>query len=333
MKSIVIHKYGTNDELRLEELPRPTPGPDDLLVETRAASVNPVDFKIREGATKVLLPYRFPLTLGNDLSGVVVETGANVTRFKPGDEIYARLDKDRIGAFAELALVRERAAAPKPPNLSHVEAASIPLVGLTSWQALRDIGRLTAGQKVLIHAGSGGVGTFAIQLAHHLGAKVATTASARNQALVERLGADIVIDYKTTKFEDVIQEYDLVFDTQGGETLERSFSVVRRGGVVVTVGGRPDAKFARAWGLNPMVVFALGILTRKVTRLARAHGVYFEYLFMRASGEQLAQIGELLVSGVIKPIVDKTFPLAQAKEALAYVESGRAVGKVVITMT
>jgi alcohol dehydrogenase len=302
------------------------------LVKVQAASINPVDFKIRQGGIKALIKYRFPLILGNDLCGVVEAVGPSVTRFAAGDEIYARLDKDRIGALAEYALVRPSAAARRPATLDAVQAASIPLVGLTAWQALVEIGRLGAGQKVLIHAGSGGVGTFAIQLAKHLGAQVATTVGARNAELVRQLGADVVIDYKTQRFEEILKDYDLVFDTQGGETLERSFAVVRRGGTVVTVGGKPDAKFARAWGLNPFIVLVLGILMRKVTRLAEERGVRFEYLFMRASGEQLAEIAGLIDRGVVKPVIDRTFPLAEAKEALAYVEAGRATGKVVVTV-
>jgi alcohol dehydrogenase len=211
-----------------------------------------------------------------------------------------------------------------------VQGASLPLVGLTAWQALIDLAQLQAGQKILIHAGSGGVGTFAIQLAKHLGAQVATTASAKNHALLKSLGADVVIDYKTTRFEKVAKDQDVVFDTQAGETLLRSFGSVKSGGVVVTVGGRADAKFARAWGLSLPLVWILGFLNRKVDRQARKKGARFEYLFMRASGEQLKKIGALVDHGVIKTILDRTFPLQAAAEAVSYVESGRAVGKVVI---
>jgi alcohol dehydrogenase len=330
MKALAIRRYRAPMEIM--ELPRPEPGPGDLLVRVRAASVNPVDYKIRDGAVKVLLPYTFPLILGNDLSGDVEAVGPGVTRFAVGDAIYSRLDKDRIGAIAEYTLVRESAAAKKPARLDYVQAASLPLVGLTSWQVLIDIARLKAGQKVLIHAGSGGVGTFAIQLAKHLGAEVATTASARNHELVKSLGADVVIDYKTTRFEEVVRDQDVVFDTQAGETLLRSFEAVTPGGVVVTVGGRPDAKFARSWGLSSPLVFLLGVLNRKVDRLARKKHVRFEYHFMHASGEQLERIGALVDECVIQPIVDKTFPLEAAAEAVSYVESGRAVGKVVIAV-
>lgn len=330
MKALAIRHY--KGPMELMELPRPVPAPGDLLVRVRAASVNPVDYKIRAGGVKVMVPYTFPLILGNDLAGDVEAVGPGVTKFKVGDAVYARLDKDRIGAIAEYALVRESAAATKPSRLDYVQAASLPLVGLTAWQVLVDIAHLQAGQKVLIHAGSGGVGTFAIQLAKHLGAQVATTASARNHALVKELGADVVIDYKTTRFEDVVRDQDVVFDTQAGETLLRSFEVIRPGGIVVTVGGRPDGKFARTWGLSPPLVWILGFLNRKVARLARKKGARFEYWFMHASGEQLAKIGALVDEGVIKPVLDKTFDLESAAEAVSYVESGRAVGKVVVRM-
>jgi alcohol dehydrogenase len=323
-----IRRY--KDPLELLELPRPEPGPNDLLVKVRAASVNPVDFKIRDGGVKVLIAYRFPLVLGNDLAGDVEAAGVRVTRFKPGDAIYARLDKDRIGAFAEWALVSENACASKPAGLDYAQAASLPLVGLTAWQALIEIGQLTRGQKVLIHAGSGGVGTFAIQLARHLGATVATTASAKNHELVRSLGADLAIDYKTTRFEDVVRDQDVVFDTQGGETLLRSFQSVKRGGVVVTVGGVPDGKFARAWGVSLPIIWALTFMTRKFTAAAKKSGARFEYLFMRPSGDQLAEISKLVTQGALKPVLDRRFPFDATREAVAYVESGKAVGKVIV---
>ena len=330
MKAWGISRY--KDPLELLELPRPEPGPNDLLVKVRAASVNPVDFKIRDGGVKVLIPYRFPLVLGNDLAGDVEAVGVKVTRFKPGDAIYARLDKDRIGAFAEWALVSESACALKPAGLDYAQAASLPLVGLTAWQALIEIGRLTRGQKFFIHAGSGGVGTFAIQLAKHLGATVATTASAKNHELVRSLGADLAIDYKTTRFEEVVRDQDVVFDTQGGETLLRSFQSVKRGGVVVTVGGVPDGKFARAWGLSLPIVWALTFMTRKITAAAKQSGARFEYLFMHPSGDQLAEISNLVALGAVKPILDRRFPFDATPEAVAYVETGKAVGKVVVEL-
>lgn len=328
MKALAIRRYKAPMEIM--DLPRPEPGPGELLVRVRAASVNPLDYKIRDGAVKVLLHYSFPLILGNDLAGDVEAVGPGVTRFRVGDAIYSRLDQDRIGAFAEYAVVRESAAAKKPTRLDYVQAASLPLVGLTAWQALIELANLQPGQKVLIHAGSGGVGTFAIQLAKHLGAQIATTAGAKNHALVKSLGADVAIDYKTTRFEEVVREQDVVFDTQGGETLLRSFDSVRSGGVVVTVGGTPDAKLARAWGLSLPLVWIFGFLSRKVVRLARKRGARFEYLFMRSSGEQLERIAALVDQRVIEPVLDETFPLDAAAQAISYVESGRTVGKVVV---
>jgi alcohol dehydrogenase len=328
MKALAIRRYKA--PMETTELPRPEPGPGELLVRVRAAGVNPIDHKIRDGAVKVLLPFSFPLILGTDLAGDVAAIGSGATRFKLGDAVYARLDNDRIGAFAEYALVRERAAARKPARLDYTQAASLPLVGLTAWQTLIELAQLRAGQKVLIHPGSGGVGTFAIQLAKHLGARVATTAGARNHALVKSLGADVVIDYQTSRFEAVVKDQDVVLDTQGGDTLLRSFEVVKPGGVVVTIGGRPDGKFARAWGLSLPLVWILGFLNRRVDRLARKRRVRFEYLFMRASGEQLERLGALVEQGVIKPVLDRVFPFEAAAEAISYMESGRAVGKVVI---
>jgi NADPH:quinone reductase-like Zn-dependent oxidoreductase len=328
VKALAIRRYKAPMEIM--ELPRPVPGPGDLLVRVRAAGINPIDYKIRDGAVKVLLPFSFPLILGTDLAGDVEAIGPGVTRFMVGDAVYSRLDNDRIGAFAEYALVRESAAARKPARLDYAQAASLPLVGLTAWQALIEIARLQAGQKVLIHAGSGGVGTFAIQLAKHLGALVATTAGVRNHALVKSLGADVIIDYRTTRFEAVVNEQDVVLDTQGGDTLLRSFQTAKPGGIVVTIGGRPDGKFARAWGLSLPLVWILGFLNRKVDRLAKEKSVRFQYLFMRASGEQLERIGALVDQGVIEPVLDKIFSLEAAAEAISYVQSGRAVGKVVI---
>ena len=330
MKAAFIRRYGGNKVVELGELPAPQAGPGELLVEVHAASVNPVDFKIRDGMLKMIIPFGFPLILGNDLSGVVKAVGAGVTHFKPGDAVFARMDKRRIGAFAEFAVVAEADAAAKPANLSHIEAAAVPLAGLTAWQALFEIGGLKAGQKVLIHGGSGGVGSFAIQLAHHAGATVATTVGARNAELARRLGADIVIDYKTQRFEDVVSDQDLVFDTQAGDIQHRSFAVLKRGGVLVSIAGKPDGRLVREFGLNPLLGVLLDLLSRKSLRLAKRHGVRYEYLFMHPSGEQLAQIGRLLAEGSVRTVVDKVFPLEQVREALAYSEAGHATGKVVV---
>jgi len=332
MKAALIDRYGRKSPIRVADIPVPSIGDRDLLVQVRAASVNPLDFKIRRGKLKVLLKYRFPLVLGNDLSGIVTAVGAGVTRFKPGDAIYARLDKDRIGAFAEFAAVREGAAASMPANVTFEEAASLPLVALTAWQALVEIGKLNAGQKVLIHAGSGGVGSMAIQIARHLGATVLTTVGQRNAGLVKQLGADVAIDYRSVRFEDVARDCDVVLDSAGGETLLRSFACVKPGGVVVRIGETPSTAFARSWGLNPIMVFVVGLMSRKAEAAARKHQARFEYLFMRPDGEQLRLIAQLVENGEIKPVIDKVFPLDRVGDALAYSESGRATGKVVISL-
>lgn len=330
MKAALIDRYGGNDLVRVTDIAVPMMGPKDVLVQVHAASVNPLDVKTRDGKLKTLLKYRFPLVLGNDLSGVVSAVGSQVTRFKKGDAIYARLDKERIGAFAEFAVVREGAAALKPTNVTFEEAASLPLVALTAWQALVQIGKLRADQRVLIHAGSGGVGSIAIQLARHLGATVYTTVGQRNVELVKRLGADVPIDYRSVRFEDVAKDCDVVLDSAGGDTLVRCFECVKPGGVVVSIGSTPSAAFARSWGLNPIIVLAITVMSRKATAAARRHKARYEYLFMRADGEQLRDITRLVESGAIKPLVDKVFPLEQVREALSYSESGRATGKVVI---
>ncbi|MGH7522031.1 MAG: NADP-dependent oxidoreductase [Gemmatimonadales bacterium] len=332
LKAALIGRYGSNDQVRVADTPVPVMGAMDLLVRVHAASVNPLDVKTRAGNVKMLLKYRFPLVLGNDLAGVVSDVGERVTRFKKGDAVYARLDRDRIGTFAELAVVREGAAAPKPTNVTFEEAASLPLVALTAWQALVEIGALGAKQRVLIHAGSGGVGSVAIQLAHHLGATVFTTVGERNVELVKRLGADVAIDYRSARFEDVAKDCDVVLDSAGGDTLLRCFDCVKPGGVVVSIGSTPSAAFARSWGLNPILVLAIRVISRKVTAAARRHHARYEYLFMRADGAQLSEITRLVERGVIKPLVDKVFPLEQVRDALAYSESGRATGKVVINV-
>lgn len=331
MKAAYIERFGGPEQLIVGERPGPECGPHDLLVQVKAASVNPVDWKIREGKLKIMIKYRLPLILGQDLSGVVVKVGSKVSRFKSGDEVFARLDKSTIGSFAQYAAVRESDAALKPANLTHVEAASIPLVGLTSWQVLRDMVGLKPGQLALIHAGSGGVGTFAIQLAKVLGAKVVTTASVHNGPLVKRLGADRVIDYKSQRFEDVVKDADFVFDTQGGDVLMRSINVAKRGGWVVSIGSIPTPRVMKDWGLAKWKQWLAATMNRKPMALAKARGVKYDYHFMTPSGQQLAAIAKLLEDRKILPVVDKVFRLDQAREAFAYAEAGRTVGKVIIT--
>jgi alcohol dehydrogenase len=331
MKAAILDRFGTNDVVRIRDIAVPSIGVDDLLVRVHAASVNPVDIKTREGKMQTLLKYQLPLVLGNDVAGVVAEVGARVTRFRRGDAVYARVDPSRIGTFAEFAAVSESAAALKPTNATFEEAAALPLVALTAWQALVEIGKLGANQRVLIHAGSGGVGSIAIQLARHLGAMVFTTVGQRNVDLVTRLGANVAIDYRRERFEKVATDCDVVLDSAGGDTLVRCFKCVKRGGVVVSINSNtPSPAFARTWGLNPVIVFVIRVLSRKETAAARKGDARYEYCFVRADGAQLTEIARLVESGAIKPVVDKVYPLEQVCDALAYSESGRATGKVVL---
>ena len=330
MKAFFINRYGKSDVLTLGELTEPTLRDDDVLVQIHAAGVNPVDNKIRGGEFKLLLPYKMPLILGTDLAGVVVGVGPRVRRFKVGDEVYARPDDDRIGTFAELIAVKEGSLALKPANLSMEEAASIPLVALTAWQTLFEKGGLKRGQKVLIHAGSGGVGTIAIQLAKHFGATVATTASAVNTEMLKGLGADIVIDYKKDDFSSKLKDYDLVIDTQGGDTLKRSLRVLKPGGRLIGIAGPPDPDFAKLRGANVLVGLVMRLLSYGIRKAARRSNNSYSFHFMTANGQQLGEITKLIEARLIRPVVDRVFPFEETRQALAYVETGRTTGKVVI---
>jgi NADPH:quinone reductase-like Zn-dependent oxidoreductase len=330
MKAIILDRYGKTAGLRFGEMPEPAVQQNDVLVQVHAASVNALDSKIRNGEFKLLLPYRLPLILGNDVAGIVVRVGSGVRQFKVGDEVYARPDSARIGAFAELIAMNEDAVAHKPKALSMEEAASIPLVALTAWQVLVERANLKKGQKVLIHAGSGGVGTIAIQLAKHLGAFVATTTSAANVDLVKRLGADVVVDYSKDDFEKVLQGYDVVLNSLGADVLEKSLRVLKPGGKLISIAGPPDPAFAKEIGASWFIGQVMRLLSYRIRMKAKRHGVTYSFLFMKASGDQLRAIGSLIDSGVIRPVVDQVFPFASTNEAMAYVDKGRAKGKVVV---
>jgi NADPH:quinone reductase-like Zn-dependent oxidoreductase len=332
MKAFAVGRYGSKDGVQMREMPEPGIGQHDVLVAVRAASVNLLDAKIRDGEFKRILPYRVPFVLGNDLAGRVVRVGPAVRSFAPGDEVYARPGTDNIGTFAELAAVHEDDLALKPATLTMEEAAALPLVALTAWQALVERAALQPGQKVLIHAGSGGVGTIAIQLARHLGAHVATTTGTANTGWVKNLGADVVIDYKSEDFENVLRGYDVVLDSLGGPTLEKSLRVLRPGGIAIGLAGPPDPGFAREIGAHPLVRLATMLLSARTRLRARRRRVRYSFLFMKASGEQLRAIAALADAGTIRPVIDRVIPFESAKDAMAYVESGRAKGKVIITM-
>jgi len=332
MKALTFKRYGKTPEIGFAEVPRPTLKPDELLVQVHAAGLNPIDNMIPSGTFKPVLKFELPATLGSDIAGVVTEVGSNVTRFKPGDAIFASLFDLGRGSIAEFAAVPESVAASKPVNLDFVQAAAVPMVGLTSWQALKERAHLQAGQKVFIPAGSGGIGTFAIQLAKHFGARVGTTTSTGNVQLVTSLGADEVVDYKKQEFEKVLDGYDVVLGTLRGDAIEKSIGILRPGSKIVSLIGPLDAAFARARRLNFILRLVFGLMSRKIKRLAKKRDVAYSFLFMRPDGTQLSEIGELLKSEQLRPVIDKVFPFEQAKEALEYLAQGRARGKVVVRM-
>jgi NADPH:quinone reductase-like Zn-dependent oxidoreductase len=287
---------------------------------------------IPTGIFKAVVKFQLPATLGSDLAGVVVEVGSRVTRFKVGDAVFANIFDQGTGSIAEFAVVPESAAALKPANLDFVQAASIPMVGLSSWQALKERFRLQSGQKVFIPAGSGGIGTFAIQLAKLMGAKVGTTTSTGNVELVRSLGADEVVDYKKQKFEAVLSGYDAVLGTVRGDLIEKAIGILKARGKIVSLVGPLDVAFARARRLNFILTFVFALMSRKIMRLARKRNVDYSFLLARPDGDQLAQIGKLLEAQSIRPVIDKVFAFEQAREALGYLAQGRSKGKVVVLM-
>ena len=330
MKALTFKRYGKSPEIGLVDLPRPTPKADELLVQVHAVGLNPIDNMIPTGMFKPVLHFQLPATLGSDLAGIVVAVGSQVTRFKPGDAVFASIFDLGRGSLAEFAVVPESAAAMKPENLDFVQAASIPMVGLTAWQALKERAHLQAGQKVFIPAGSGGIGTFAIQLAKHLGATVGTTVSTGNIELVRNLGADEVVDYKQQQFENLLRGYDAVLGTVRGDALEKAIAILKPGSQIVSLIGPLDAAFARARGLNVLLRFVFGLMSRNIKRLAKKRKVAYSFLFVHPDGAQLTEIGALLATQRIKPVIDRVFPFEQAKAALEYLAEGHAKGKVVV---
>jgi len=332
MKALVLKRYGGPDQVVFADVRRPVPRANEILVQVHAVGLNPIDNMIPKGSFKPVLKFRLPATMGSDLSGVVVEVGASVTRFKAGDEVFASIFDLGTGSLAEFAVVPESSAAFKPSNVDFVPAASIPMVGLTTWQALTERAKVRPGQKVFIPAGSGGIGTFAIQLAKHLGATVGTTTSSGNVDLVESLGATEVVDYKKQDFQDVLQGYDVALGTLRGDEIKKSLRILKPNGVVVSLVGPLDAEFGRERGMGGLFVLLFRLMSFWILRQARKLHVRYSFLFMHPSGSQLSAIGELLAAGTIKPVVDRVFPFDRAKEALAYLETGRAKGKIVVQM-
>lgn len=333
MRAYVMNRYGGPEGAQLTDIPPPAPGSHDVLVNVRAAGLNPVDFKFREGKLRVIYRPQLPFVLGNELAGEVVAVGSGVTRFKAGDRVFARVGKEGGGAFAELACVAEDHVALMPANLDFATAAAVPLAGLTALQALRDELVVKPGQQLLISGGAGGVGTFAIQIAKWLGAHVTTTASSRGDALVRSLGADAVIDYTRREISSITERFDAGFDLIGGETLDQMFAVMKPGTKIVSVAALPEPRTAmKDLGGRTVLAILFWIISGKIRSRARRPGVDYRYLFMHPSGSELAELGDLITQGTMKVIVDKVFPFVQMAEALAYVESGRAKGKVVVEM-
>lgn len=332
MRAALLTGYGSNDKVEVRaDVPTPSPEGDELLVEVHAAGVNPLDFKTRQGMLRPIRRYPLPVVFGNELAGRVVGLGPNARRFREGDEIFARVDKDQLGAFAEYARVREAHAAPKPKGLTMAEAAAVPLAALTAWQCL-DALSVGEGTKLLVHAGSGGVGTFALQLARQRGAHIATTTSAKNAELVRKLGADVVVDYNAKRFEDELADYDAVLDALGGDALMRSFKVLKAGGKLVSIAGPLEPATVRRNDFPRWLVPASWLMSLRARRAAAARGASYEYLFMRPDGAQLGRVSELIEAGKVSVVVDRTFPLDDMRSALAYLETGRARGKIVLTV-
>ena len=330
MKALTFKRYGKSPDIGFADLSIPTLRDDEMLVEVHAVGLNPIDNMIPTGMFKPVLKFDLPATMGSDLAGVVKQVGSRVTRFKPGDAVFASLFDLGTGSLAEFAVVPERPAAPKPANLDFVQAASVPIVGLTSWQAMKERAGVRPGHKVFIPAGSGGIGSMAIQLARHFGAKVGTTTSTGNVPLVRSLGAEEVIDYKKQAFEKELRGYDMALGTLRDEEIEKAIGILKPGGRIVSLVGPLDAAFAKARKLNFVLRFVFGLMSRKVMRLAARREVAYSFLFVRPDGAQLAEIGRLLQAETLRPVIDKVFAFEQAREALAYVAQGRSRGKVVV---
>jgi len=306
MKAVRIHNYGGPEVLQYEAAPRPKPGKGEVLIRVHAAGVNPIDWKVRAGDMKDFIPHSFPLILGWDVSGVIEEVGPNVSRFKKGDEVYSLPDHTRNGAYAEYIVVRESEVALKPNALHHVRAAAVPLAALTAWQALFDTGQLQPEQSVLIHGAAGGVGHFAVQLAKWKGAHVVGTASAKNHEMLYKLGADELIDYTTQRFEDVTRNIDVVLDTIGGDTQERSWQVLKKGGVLVSLVQPPSENKAKEHGVRGI---RLGVLS---------------------NGQELVEIAKIVDAGKLAPVIDRILRLSEARRAHELSQSGHTRGKIVL---
>ncbi|MFI6369738.1 NADP-dependent oxidoreductase [Streptomyces sp. NPDC050546] len=334
MQGYVMTKYGDANVMELREVPKPVPGPGDLLIRVHAAGLNPVDHKLRQGQLRLINRLALPGVAGSELAGVVEEVGPGVEDFAVGDRVMTRVDPNLLGAFATYATVSAGLVAPMPEKLDFEQAAGLPLAGLTALQALRDEMRVRPGQRIFISGGAGGVGTLAIQLAVWMGAHVTTTASSAGEELVRSLGAEDVIDYKTTRFKDVLHDFDGAFDLIGGQDLTDSFGIVKPGTKVVSVGGVPEPLTARKdLGAGFVITAMFQVMSAKLRRQAKAHDVDYRFLMMRPSGTDLRFLAGLVDEGHLRPVLDRSFPLERIADAVAYLEGGRAKGKVVVRMT
>ena len=332
MLAYVLTRYGGPDALEIRNVPAPRPGPGDVRIKVAAAGLNPVDYKFRRGALRPISRVRLPIVAGCELAGTVEAVGSGPNRFSLGDRVYARVDKTRLGAFAELVCVQQELVAAMPASLGFAEAAGLPLAGLTALQALRDELGVGRGTRLFISGGAGGVGTLAIQLAKYFGAEVTTTASARGEALVRRLGADHTIDYTRENFAEVLRDFDAVLDLVGGATLRDSFRILRSGGRVVSIAGVPEPLTAtKDLGSPPLIAAAFGLMSVGIRRRARKAKSSYRYLFMHPSGDDLRTLAELVDGGHVQPIIDSAYPFAEIAEAFAALERGHAKGKIVVT--
>ncbi|HZE41164.1 MAG TPA: NADP-dependent oxidoreductase [Stackebrandtia sp.] len=331
IRAYVLTRYGGADAMELREVPEPVPGDGQVLIRVRAAGLNPVDYKIRQGQLRPITRLRLPIVAGSELSGVVEGLGDGVSGFAVGDRVFARVDKRRLGAYAPLAVVDQSYVANMPRALGFADAAGLPLAGLTALQALRDELNVTPGNRVFISGGAGGVGTLAIQIASHLGAAVATTASPRGEELVRSLGADTVIDYREQRFADVLRDYDAAFDLTGGRDLTDCFAILKPGATTVSIAGVPEPTTARVdLDAGPLLTAALWAASAKIRRRARRHGVRYRYLFMHPSGPDLAELARLVDAGKLRTVTDRVFPFDDIAEAFAHLERGHAKGKVIV---
>jgi NADPH:quinone reductase-like Zn-dependent oxidoreductase len=333
MRAFVLTRYGGPDVMEFRHVPTPSAGPGDVLIQVYAAGLNPVDYKARQGAMRLIYRYRFPIIVGSELSGVVVATGPGVSRLAEGDRVFARVDKQRLGAFAEFVSAREELVAKMPTSVDFTTAAGVPLAGLTALQALRDELQVTSGQHIFISGGTGGVGSFALQIGRWLGAHLATTASACGEQMARKLGADIVVDYTRERFEDVLHDYDGAFDLIGGDTLLKTFGVVKRGAKVVSIAGVPEPRTAsKDLQSGPVRAALFWVASWRVRREAGKYGVGYRYMFMHPSGADLSERAALIDQEKLEVVIDRVFPFARIADAFAYLERGHAKGKVVVQM-